>query len=171
MRITLLGIVIFLLGLPALALTVKTGTGSPRWEGWCFLNWQMGCLIGHGGLTDQGLLLSMAQAPPIPAYELNLRLIKQNRLLFFLESPNPAGKLLIYLDEQVVQVLQPTQGLWWVELDDLPSTGFLRIEIGPCTDSLLIRGIYYPCVVCPSCWPWLIGGVLIGAVLVWLIMR
>ena len=167
----MLVVLAFVLSLPALALTVKTGTGSPSWEGWCPLSWQFGCLVGHGGLTDQGLLLSAAQAPPTPAYELSLRLINQNRLLFFLESPNAAGKVVIYLNDQVVNVLHPVEGLWWVEFGDLPSTGFVRVELGPYTDSLLIRGVYYPCVVCPSCWPWFIGGALLGALLVWLVLR
>lgn len=166
------GIVFALLAFPGLALTVRTGTGAPRLEGWCQLDWKLGCIVGHGGVTDQGLLLSAAQVPPVPGYELNLKLVNQPKLLFFFDSPSPAGRILLYVNEEVVQILYvPAQGPWWVELEDLPSTGFLRVELGPCTDSLLIRGVYYPCQVCPSCWPWFLIGAVVGALLVWLVMR
>lgn len=166
------GILLVLLVFPSFALTVRTGVGAPKLENWCQLDWKLGYIIGHGGVTDQGLLLSAAKVPPIPGYELNLRLVTYEKLLFFFDSPSPAGRILLYINEELVQMLYvPAEGPWWIELEDLPSTGLLRAELGPCTDSLLIRGVYYPCLVCPSCWPWFLVGAVVGAFLVWLVMR
>jgi len=173
-RVQLSGLALLcaLLALPGFSLTVTTGTGPPNLQGWCQLDWRMGIIIGHGGVTDRGLLLSAAQMPPVPGYELNLKYVNKKELLIFFESPNPAGRVFFYLDDRVVNVQQvPIQGEWWVKLTDLPSSGSLRIELGPCTDEVLIRGIYYPCEVCPSCLPWFIAGVVVGGLLVWLVMR
>ncbi|MCS7240960.1 MAG: hypothetical protein NZ651_06940 [Candidatus Bipolaricaulota bacterium] len=168
----LTGVLIGFLAFPGFSLTVKTGTGTPRLEGWCQVDWKLGSIIGHGGVTEHGLILSAAQVPPIPSYELNLKFVKNEKLRLFFESPNPAGTILIYLDEELVNMAYvPTMGPWWMELEDLPASGFLRVELGSCTDALLIRGIYYPCQVCPSCVPWFVVGVLVGALLVWLVMR
>lgn len=172
MRRVWLGVLVVLWALPVAAVTVRTGTGKPSLEGWCELGWGAACIVGHAGLTDRGLLLSAAQVPPYPALELTLRLIPHKTLLFVLESPEPAGKIKVSLDcNPVSTVIVPTQGTWWMEISDLPSSGVLRIELGPCCEQLLIRGIYAPCEVCPSCLPWLVAGLLVGALLMWLVLR
>jgi hypothetical protein len=157
---------------PPAAVKVRTGTGKPSLEGWCELGWGGGCVIGQGNLTDKGLELRSLQDPPGTAYELNLKLIPHKTLLFLLESPELGGKIRIYLDCQLISTqIVPTSGPWWLELSDLPDSGMLRIELGPCCESLLIRGIYGKCVECPSPFPWLLGGLLVGALLVWLALR
>ncbi|MEN3010601.1 MAG: hypothetical protein ABDI20_06475 [Candidatus Bipolaricaulaceae bacterium] len=172
MRRVWLSLLVVLWALPAVAVTVRTGTGRPSLEGWCELGWGAGRAVGHGGLTDRGLLLSAAQVPPVPAYELTLRLIPHTTLLFVFESPEPAGKIRVSLDCQLVSTVSvPTKGTWWMEISDLPDAGILGIELGPCCEQLLIRGIYAPCEVCPSCLPWLVVGLLAGALLMWLVLR
>lgn len=167
-----LALFVVLWALPVAAVTVRTGTGRPGLEGWCELGWGAGCVVGHAGLTERGLLLSAAQVPPAPAYELTLRLIPHKTLLFVFESPEPAGKIRVLLDCQLVStVIVPAKGEWWMEISDLPDSGILRIELGPCCEQLLIRGIYVPCEACPSCLPWLVIGLLMGALLMWLVLR
>jgi len=157
---------------PPPAVKVRSGTGKPNLEGWCELGWGGGCVIGQGSLTDKGLELRFLQAPPGTAYELNLRLIPHKTLLFLLESPELGGKIRLYLDGQLVSTqVVPTSGPWWLELSELPDSGMLRIELGPCCEYLLIRGIYGKCEPCPSPFPWLLGGLLVGALLVWLALR
>lgn len=173
-RVMVLVLVLFW-AVPLCAVNIRTGTGRPSLEGWCELGWGAGCVVGHAGLTDQGLLLSAAQVPPNPAYELTLRLIPHKTLLFLFDSPEPSGKIRVYLDCNLVEtVYVPSLGSWWMEISDLPRSGLLRIELGPCCDLLLIRGIYAPCTACPpcpSCLPWLVGGALVGALLIWLVLR
>lgn len=171
MKRACLGILVVFWALSVAAVTVRTGTGEPDLEGWCELGWGAGCVVGHAGFTDRGLLLSATQVPPVPAYELTLKLIPHRTLLFLLESPEPAGKIQVTLDGQLVTtMIVPAKGTWWLGVSDLIASGILRIELGPRCESLLIRGIYAPCrpcPPCPSCLPWLVIGLLAGAVLMW----
>ncbi len=67
-RVMVLVLVLFW-AVPTCAVNIRTGTGGKP-GGWCELGWGAGCVVGHAGLTDQGLLLSAALVPPHPAYEL-----------------------------------------------------------------------------------------------------
>lgn len=178
MRLLLSGAVLLVLslGVPVSGVSIVTGVGPTIPDGlWAPLGWWGSKAIGNAGLTESGFLLSNAQVPPVPSYELALRLIPHKELLFLLESPAPVGKLNVYLDCTLIKVIDvPAGGTWWLLISDLPSSGILRIELGSYCDWLLIRSVNYlapKCPDCPACWPWFGIGALVGALIVWLILH
>lgn len=171
---TWLVLLLLCVAVPVYGVTVRIGTGRPEGE-WYPLGWWGSKAMGHAGLIGEGFLLSAAQVPPVPAYELMLKFVPCDELLFILESPAPAGKVNIYLDGNLIKAVEvPVKRTWWLLLSDLPSTGLLRIELGAYCDLLLIRSVNCPspkCPECPSCWPWFGIGLVIGALIMWFILR
>lgn len=172
-RLVWAAILFLAVGLPAFAITVRSGTGTPE-DQWCPLGWWGSKGIGHGGLTEEGFLLSAAITPPVSAYELALKFVPYADLLFVLESPAPVGKINVYLDSRLLRTVEiPTKGRWWLRVSELPTSGVLRIELGPYCQELLIRSVNYLCQPAqpPDCRLWLILGLVVGAFLMWLILH
>ncbi len=154
------------LGWAGTAATFQVGTGRPNLDGWCALPWHATESSGLVGLTAAGLELRGDLYPPRSAFELSLKTVSADSLLFLFESPNTAGEIVFYLEDRVVQKIRPPQsGLWWIRARDLPPTGILRVELGAYVKSLLIRSVYLPCQKCPvpDCGRWAVLGALVGA--------
>ncbi len=166
-----ISVVVVGLAVPVFGVSVRMGTGGAN-QDWCPLGWWGSKAIGNAGLTEEGFLLSTAQTPPVPAYEIALKLVPYKELLFMLRSPSPAGKINLYLNDKLVDTVDvPTIGNWWMLVSDLPDSGILRIELGAYCDQLLIQSVNYRCQTCPPLWPWFILGAVCGALLTWVILR
>jgi len=149
----------------ALAVSVHQGIGQPDLSSWCPLDWLASCSSGVAALTQDGLELEATQAPPPSALELSLELMPYRSLLFVLRSEQPIGHVRVLLDQRELQRIKVPQGNWWIQVDDLPARGVLRLELDPHCEKLLIRSVYFPCSVQVWDCRWaFLGGVILGAV-------
>ena len=149
----------------ALAVSVHQGIGQPDLSTWCPLDWLTSCSSGVAALTGEGLELEATQAPPPSALELSLKLIPYRSLLFVLRSEQPIGHVRVLLDQRELRRIEVPQGNWWIQVDDLPAQGVLRLELDPHCEKLLIRSVYFPCSARVGDCRWaFLGGVVLGAV-------
>jgi len=149
----------------ALAVSVHQGIGQPDLSTWCPLDWLASCSSGVAALTGEGLELEATQAPPPSALELSLKLIPYRSLLFVLRSEQPIGHVRVLLDQRELRRIEVPQGNWWIQVDDLPAQGVLRLELDPHCEKLLIRSVYFPCSARVGDCRWaFLGGVVLGAV-------
>lgn len=161
------------------ATTLTVGTGTPKLDGWCWLDWNAGCTTGLAVLSGAGLTLFPAHTAPPSSLELSLKLIQGRALIFLFESPSTTGKITFSVDGSVVRSIAPPRtGSWWVRLTDLPSAGILRLELDRYCDQLTITSVNYDCCSCgpcPDCWKYFWAGVVTGAIaalfLNWFAMR
>jgi len=153
------------------AATLKHGTGEPDLADWCAMDWLAGCTTGVVALSGTGLELHPTLSPPPSAYELSLKLIPYRSLLFLLEGRSAVGHVTFYLNGRVLDRIRAQGGRWWVRIDDLPTTGILRLELDQYCESLVIRSINFPCRPCPrpSCLKEFLLGALLGAAVVWIV--
>lgn len=132
------------------AVELSTGVGQPDPTGWCALDWLAGCTTGLAILSGSGLVLYPGQVPP-SAFELSLKLLPHDSLLFTLESPSATGRITVLLDNSELKTISlPTQGRWWLRLANLPETGILRLEPDPYCEELTIRSVNFPCPPLPA---------------------
>ncbi len=163
-----LGIVV-LSSLLCWGFSVTRGTGPPDIRGWCPADWLVGCSSGTAALSPDGLFLSNLIGPPRSAYELELKLIPYQTLLFVFQGQQDVGHVVISIDGIPLETVPVEAGTWWVCLDDLPAEGTLRLELDDYCDGLLLRSIYFPCQytapLCPDCRDAQFLGFLLGALL------
>jgi hypothetical protein len=100
-------------------------------------------------------------------------------VLFVLESAHEGGWVQVSCGEGDWESISiPQAGQWWLAVEDFPSAGVLRLELGPYADELLISSIYYRCtptISRPSpvkwgCWEEFLGGMVVGAIVAWLLV-
>lgn len=142
-----LGVLVSLVAhLPAAALDLRTGTGVPTLTGWCELHWYAGITSGPAALTDEGMVLLPGVQPPQSAYEISLARFAHGAMLIRLTSPSAVGDVSVWVDDERVDRFRvPAAGAWWIRITDLPSRGFLRLELDRYVEALTVNSILFPC--------------------------
>lgn len=161
------------------AVRIRYGLGTPQLKDWCRLDWDVVCAYGVMAWEERGgLLLYSAPRPPGTGFQIPVAEVPSRALLFLLESPRGGGRVQVSSGEGEWESISiPQAGNWWLLVEGIASSEEFRFELGPYTDVLAVRSVYYRCGPIPypvspkwECLEEFLGGMVIGVIVTWLLV-